>query len=175
MPLSTRARYPNIYLTIHIRPGSFPPRYHWGIFIPHPPSNSIGIERGVNFHMVDHVRAPYWRFEADFNYNLNDSAYVAAAIVIGQLRRSSIEQIHQLLYQIPIDVVPIEDIDSENTFSCRVWIREAIRVLHRAGIIRCDSVDDLEWEMRGYGERARYFSDHGYFQGAYVDVSRFSF
>ncbi|KAG0143839.1 hypothetical protein CROQUDRAFT_660731 [Cronartium quercuum f. sp. fusiforme G11] len=201
MPLLTRARHPNIYLTIHIRPSSFPPRYHWGIFIPHPhipasnsslepgPSHSTSgpsygapgssysppvAERGVNFHVVDHPRAPYWRFEADFNYNLNASAYVAAAIIIGQLNGTNIQHIHGLLSAIPIDVIPPEDVGIEQMFTCRVWIREAIRVLHRAGIIQCDSVHELEWELRGYGERARYFADHGHFQGAYVEPSRFS-
>lgn len=179
MPLSSRAQYPNIYLTIHIRPASYPDRYHWGIFVPHPPYSSLtqsnSEECGVNFHVIDYSQPPYWRYEADYNYNLNSSAYVAAAIGIGRLRRGmSVDRLHQLLSRIPMDLVPNQDLGNEPGFTCRVWVREAIRVLDRAGIIQCDSVDELEWELKGYGERARHHLNRGYFRGGFMEASSFS-
>lgn len=41
--------------------------------------------------------------------------------------------------------------DSEKRFSCRVWVKEAWRVLDANGIIKCSDVVALEHEMWDFG------------------------
>jgi len=40
------------------------------------------------------------------------------------------------------------DADKPQQFSCRIWFKEAVRVLHERGVIRCPDVDRLETELR---------------------------
>jgi hypothetical protein len=52
-----------------------------------------------------------------------------------------------ILKTIPM-VVPDIDKAREPKFTCRVWFREAIRVLHKRGIINCTNLDSLEQECK---------------------------
>ena len=47
---------------------------------------------------------------------------------------------------------PAVDESIEPKFSCRVWFKEAIRVLASNHIISCSDVIELECELRAYGE-----------------------
>lgn len=46
--------------------------------------------------------------------------------------------------------LPREDIDREPRFCSRVWWKEAVRTLHRHGVIHCPDVYELEREIYQY-------------------------
>ncbi|KAJ7862484.1 hypothetical protein B0H14DRAFT_2740207 [Mycena olivaceomarginata] len=46
--------------------------------------------------------------------------------------------------------IPVIDQAREPEFNCRVWFREAVRVLDQAGILQCQDVDALEAECKSY-------------------------
>jgi hypothetical protein len=56
-------------------------------------------------------------------------------------------------YLRPIKIaVPVIDQAREPKFTCRVWFREAIRVLNNVGMLKCEDVDALKEECKEYGK-----------------------
>ncbi|KAH9444195.1 hypothetical protein MJO28_013523 [Puccinia striiformis f. sp. tritici] len=177
MPIIGELVYPNIYVTIHLRPGFRPVRFHWTIFIPQPTDGSQRTSTiGVKYHVIDLVREPYWAYEVDWNFNLGECLSVGAAVVIGQLKRPwGTGEIHELLSrQVPLNSISERDEGREPRFSCRTWVKEAIRMLDWHGVLQCDDVDELEYEIKAFGERVVTFAEHGVFRGAEVYYSQFS-
>ena len=50
---------------------------------------------------------------------------------------------------------PVGTGDEHVKFSCRIWMREAVRVLNKQGVIVCEDVDALEKECEAYAEKNR--------------------
>ncbi|KAI9629268.1 hypothetical protein KEM48_011117 [Puccinia striiformis f. sp. tritici PST-130] len=151
MPIIGELVYPNIYVTIHLRPGFRPVRFHWTIFIPQPTDGSQRTSTiGVKYHVIDLVREPYWAYEVDWNFNLGECL------------------------QVPLNSISERDEGREPRFSCRTWVKEAIRMLDWHGVLQCDDVDELEYEIKAFGERVVTFAEHGVFRGAEVYYSQFS-
>ncbi|KAF9474025.1 hypothetical protein BDN70DRAFT_885286 [Pholiota conissans] len=46
--------------------------------------------------------------------------------------------------------VPTIDENTEPTFTCRVWFKEAIRILNNSGYISCPDVNQLEVECKAF-------------------------
>ncbi len=42
--------------------------------------------------------------------------------------------------------IPPSDVDRESAFTCRVWVKQAVRVLAENAIVKCLDVDALERE-----------------------------
>ncbi|KAJ7187458.1 hypothetical protein GGX14DRAFT_581064 [Mycena pura] len=62
---------------------------------------------------------------------------------------SSIMSVAKAVKEVFPDVsmsTPAVDQEKEPRFTCRVWFREVIRILHQAGILTCTDVDALEEE-----------------------------
>ena len=59
--------------------------------------------------------------------------------------------VFQLLKGIPM-TIPQEDVGIEPKFTCRVWWKQAIRLLSDRGYIKCDNVQALENECKAYAE-----------------------
>ena len=57
--------------------------------------------------------------------------------------------VFQLLKGIPM-TIPQEDVGIEPKFRCRVWWKQAIRLLSDRGYIKCDNVQALENECKAY-------------------------
>lgn len=91
-----------------------------------------------------------WGYEST-KFTLNTSHTVAAAALLGRLPSGkTVEDLDQLLAEIPMSV-PAVDQARERDFTCRIWIREAVRRMHAHRYIHCPIVDALEEEMRRYG------------------------
>ncbi|MBW0481653.1 hypothetical protein O181_021368 [Austropuccinia psidii MF-1] len=181
MPLLRDLEYPNIYVTIHLRPGFRPIRFHWTLFVPHPPivdpvSGEQRITTGVKYHAKEIACEPFWAYEVDWNFNLADCLSIGVAVVIGRLSSPwTTSMIDELLStQVPLTFIPELDLHRERRYTCRVWLREAIRVLNFHGAIQCSDVDELEYEIRAYGERVVVYAEHGLFRGAEIYYSQFS-
>ena len=59
--------------------------------------------------------------------------------------------VFQLLKGIPM-TIPQEDVGIEPKFTCRVWWKQAIRLLSDRGYIKCDNVQALENECIEYAK-----------------------
>ena len=77
-----------------------------------------------------------------------------------------IQQLVDLLHKIPTITVPDADVHREPEFTCRVWVREALRRMHVAGFIHCRNVDAMEAEMFGHGIPAANTVKNGTFKMA---------
>ena len=94
-----------------------------------------------------------WKYECS-EYILVSSRSVAAAASIGKLTQNhTFEDFNAILREIPMAVPAVDEL-REPVWSCRVWVREALRRLHNAGYIECSDVDAMEEEMLGYGRAA---------------------
>ncbi|KZT22101.1 hypothetical protein NEOLEDRAFT_1072261 [Neolentinus lepideus HHB14362 ss-1] len=141
-------QYPDIVMA-HSLLGQFG-RYHWFLFVADSASKSAEESK---IHVID-IPLPddpsdAWRFENQ-HVNLNSvPSSICAAAVIGRVPQGkTVSGLVQLLETIPLNEIPPVDAGKEPNFTCRVWIKEAVRRLHAAGFLVCSDVDELEHEMR---------------------------
>ncbi|KAF9479642.1 hypothetical protein BDN70DRAFT_878604 [Pholiota conissans] len=167
-------QFPDILIALDLLdPDSNQPRFHWMFYVHDPASNasasdtaagfeSTAIPReGTKFHAVNDYGRGAWHFDC-IKVNLIDSMSVAAAAVIGSITDRDVDRFRRVLAEIPMTVPDIDE-EKEPKFSCRVWIREALRRLHREGYIECPDVGAMEDEMREYGrDAAKAVSDESF-------------
>lgn len=149
--LSPLAAFPQIVIAIELV--SDKPAYHWYFFVPTQGS----IHEGTKIHatQLDPYHPESWTFEVIPGYSLNTTRFVAAACVIGLMPDGkSTEDLIDIVSAIPIGVVPEVDVGREPNFTCRVWIKEAVRRLHSARFVECPDVESLEREVYGFGREA---------------------
>ena len=159
--------FPQIILALAFQ-DTDPPTFHWMLFFPSPKQENDGANiadeskyHGHKVH-VTVVQAPdaqpgeiawKWVYEC-VPFTLVTSRSLAAAVIIGFIPSgSSFEDLEPHLAEIPLSVPPA-DAYHEPIFTCRVWIRQALRVLHAKRILWCYNIDLMEDEMREYGEAA---------------------
>ncbi|KAM5538607.1 hypothetical protein V8D89_007636 [Ganoderma adspersum] len=168
--LDPTPHYPHIVLALNLIPGSGSgSRFHWFIFVPDPGQGDEKVQTGIKIHVTDffpvfnRATVRMWQFQ-DTAFTLATSASGVAAAIVGHLTENkTVQQLVDLLREIPMSV-PEVDIDREPDFSCRVWVREALRRLHGAGFIDCLDVIALENEMQGYGKPAAIAVKNGTFK-----------
>ncbi|KIY44926.1 hypothetical protein FISHEDRAFT_77145 [Fistulina hepatica ATCC 64428] len=122
-------------------------------------------------HAVSPLGFPDWKYERS-RLNLVHSRAVAAAVVVGtQLpacrldqankledpQRSEADSIGSILRCIPMEIPPA-DREIEPKFTCRVWLKEALRRLYESGFVtgprsgyEAFNVDALIRQIIGYG------------------------
>ncbi|KAI0780701.1 hypothetical protein BD413DRAFT_462684 [Trametes elegans] len=149
--------YPSIILALDLM-STTPPRFHWFLFFPDAPTttSSSGTPSGVKLHAITNgMQGEDKRWSHDRTpLALATSPAVAAAAVLGRLPGAkTVDDVDSILRQIPM-AVPEVDRAREPTWTCRVWIREALRRLHAHGFLVCEDVDAMEEEIWGYGKDA---------------------
>ncbi|KAI1793423.1 hypothetical protein LXA43DRAFT_1059795 [Ganoderma leucocontextum] len=102
-------------------------KFHWTIVIPSNNSNDV--------EML-HVRNPSggWSFERK-THDVSNSLTACVIVKTGHSHGH-----------------PTVDKTIETQFTCRVWFKQAIRVLAANGVLRCPDVYALEREIIRYGE-----------------------
>ena len=146
-PISPPPNHPDLILALNFMSAN-PPKFHWFLFLP-----DLGNTTGTKFHAVTHypeTGGREWVYE-HLRVSVDSLNAVAAAAVIGS--GIGTEELHEVLKDIPM-AVPEIDKDREVDFTCRVWIREALRRMHACGFVMCEDVDGLEDEMGRYGAGA---------------------
>ncbi|KAI0672552.1 hypothetical protein C8Q78DRAFT_990949 [Trametes maxima] len=86
--------------------------------------------------------------------NIVESQTACVAVKIGQLSSDwtdVVDRVSNILEQIPM-AIPSVDQSIERVFTCRVWLKEAVRVLAANGFIYCADVAALEREVKAYGQ-----------------------
>lgn len=122
-------------------------KYHWTICIPYSSTNV------KKLHAKEDSADSYFYEEPIPDENLAASPTVCAVVKLGECTsKHTIDYIHDLLRAIPMQL-PREDVGKESRFGCRVWWREAVRTLHRNGVIHCPDVHELEREVYQFAER----------------------
>ncbi|KAL1659960.1 hypothetical protein EV122DRAFT_253083 [Schizophyllum commune] len=92
-----------------------------------------------------------WAYEKKM-HNIIKSQTACVAVKIGQLSSTDvIDRVSSTLERIPMSI-PSIDQSIERVFTCRVWVKEAVRVLAANGFISCSDVAGLEREVKGYGQ-----------------------
>ncbi|KAI0672991.1 hypothetical protein C8Q78DRAFT_969926 [Trametes maxima] len=155
--LTPPPRHPDIVLALDLM-STTPPRFHWFFFVPDAPSASAGTATyaGVKLHAITNgLQGDDKRWSYDRTaLTLATSPAVAAAAILGRLPPGkTVDDLDAFLREIPMEV-PRIDQDREPVWSCRVWVREALRRMHARGYIVCEDVDALEAEMWEYGGAA---------------------
>ncbi|PIL22946.1 hypothetical protein GSI_15642 [Ganoderma sinense ZZ0214-1] len=176
-------RYPDIVLALNVI-DTDPPRFHWYLFVPDVPNAAdahldVRLQRGLKMHATTDYSPSdaerLWCFDATPTTLATDEGGLAAAATVGRLgigidpepdlsntdtgsvRPVSVprsqEGLREMLARIPM-AVPEADGERERVFTCRVWVREALRRMHEEGYVDCPDVDALEEEMWRYGRAA---------------------
>ena len=177
-------RYPDIVLALNVI-DTDPPRFHWYIFVPNAADAHLDVQSGLKLHATTDYSPSgterLWCFDATPTTLATDEGGLAAAATIGRLgleqqqqlegRYRSQAALRDMLARIPMAVVPEADRAREPTFTCRVWVREALRRMHKEGYVWCPDVDALEEEMWRYGRAAaRAIEDDTFTGAALVDA-----
>ncbi|KAI0372888.1 hypothetical protein BV20DRAFT_840067 [Pilatotrama ljubarskyi] len=150
-------RYPDIVLALDLM-STTPPRFHWFLFVPDAPDASSGPSPhgGLKLHAITNGQQgedKRWSYDRT-PLSLATSPAVAAAATIGCLPPGkSVDDLDAILREIPMEVSEV-DKEREPTWTCRVWIREALRRMHTSGYVVCEDVDAMEEEMWEYGREA---------------------
>lgn len=123
-----------------------PPQLHWLLFVQSPESEQG--ERCMPLLNADGS----WAYVRKGNTMIY-SASIVVATIIGKLKTHSLTDLDTLLRAIPMPDIPVVDVGREPKFTCRVWIREAVRRMDKASYIQCTDVDALEKELIEYGRQ----------------------
>ncbi|KAI0374578.1 hypothetical protein BV20DRAFT_520209 [Pilatotrama ljubarskyi] len=62
------------------------------------------------------------------------------------------EKIDEYLKTIPMETPPE---DAPQQWSCRIWLKAAVRKLHEKGVLNCPDVNKLEYELKSVATDAR--------------------
>ena len=121
--------------------------WHWAIYFHHNHLDAKGRPvPGYKLHATN--RFGPWQFECADQDLLTSSTLITVAR-IGSVADSTwgVEFLLEYLRNIPMRV-PAADQEHEREFSCRLWFREAIRILNYAQVfVRCPDVNKLEREL----------------------------
>lgn len=150
--LDTLPVHPDLIIALDYMRSGPPPEYHWFLFVQEEHKDS-----GRKIDAI-HNAAPgeekVWMFDAT-DLSLQTSEAVAVAAIIGKVEGISLTDLEETLRKnVPVGQVPAADMGREPKFSCRVWILDALRYLHKEGIIQCSDIDAMEQEMKEYGKAA---------------------
>lgn len=133
--------------------------FHWALAIP------MDTKTAVKIHATN--PAGTWKYEAT-DRDISHSETICVLVKIGVsaaqyhtfpishvflgriTSTNTVDRICKLLEPIPMEV-PTVFKDSEPKFTCRVWVKEACRVMDAMHIIKCSNVVVLEKEILGYG------------------------
>lgn len=118
--------------------------YHWILFA------TDGTTVSDKFHATN--RQGGWQYQKA-THSIWESRSLFAAVQFAQLHGRTADELDGLLRTIPMAVPPSESAGTQ--FTCRIWFREAVRVLHREGIVNVPDVDELEAELKGLAADAQ--------------------
>ncbi|KAF9560138.1 hypothetical protein CPC08DRAFT_762926 [Agrocybe pediades] len=152
-------------LTIRYPTDGSPGTYHWLIWV-----SEDGVS-GTCAHATNDTGA--FTFEKKCENIGTSRNNLSALIQIGSLRGThSVDDVVEILEKVPMKS-PAGSEDEHVRFTCRIWIREAVRVLNSAGIIACGDVNALEEECKAHADANREAVELGKGKVVFV-VSKYS-
>ncbi|KZT50217.1 hypothetical protein CALCODRAFT_487320 [Calocera cornea HHB12733] len=151
MPLDATLVVPGLYLVLsyRVQKGT----YHWLLVTT---SDEV---QPICFHAA---QIPGWHYETKA-WDMFRSQTSVIGIKIGKY--ISANELNTVLAPVPM-TTPAEEGDVE--FTCRIWVRAAIRHLNSLGMINCPNIDDLQAEANRLANMHAEDVALGRFGGVYV-------
>jgi hypothetical protein len=156
-----------IYLGLKIRypVAGDPERYHWFIWLTGDEQSSTCVHAtssGKYLCKLPHKNMTNSRISSagafQFEAKPSSSEAVSAIISISRPSGRNLYALTESLREIPLET-PQED--QGQVFNCRVWVRQAIRVLEGQGVLKCDNLEALEAEALRYADANREAVEQG--------------
>lgn len=121
--------------------------FHWMIMLPGAGAGGKGSAKRLHAMWTDREG---WFFETR-DHNLQESRSLCTIVKIGSRRTSDTRtftttEVSDLLKAIDMET-PGFELAMGIRFDCRVWFRQAVRVLIQHGMVWCDRINDLEAEL----------------------------
>ncbi|KZT57482.1 hypothetical protein CALCODRAFT_483153 [Calocera cornea HHB12733] len=151
MPLDAARIVPGLYLVLSYRMQKG--TYHWLI---------VSTAEGVSPFCFHAAQIPGWHYERKI-WDMARSQTSVIGVKIGEYIDAN--TVDAVLAPVPMST-PAEEGDVE--FTCRIWVRAAIRHLHSLGMINCPNVDDLQAEANRLANLHAQDVSLGRFGGVYV-------
>ncbi|KAI0717541.1 hypothetical protein C8T65DRAFT_737873 [Cerioporus squamosus] len=112
--------------------------FHWVLAIPHNNGETM-----YKFHATEDHNG--WHYECA-NHMIVSSITICAAVQISTLPPGvTAGTIDGYLKDIPM-ATPAED--APQPWTCRIWLKAAVRKLHEKKIVNCPDVNKLEYELK---------------------------
>jgi hypothetical protein len=134
----------DLYIALFART-STPRTYHWALLVCSPTSPPTATS-GVRYHVTNSIQGPTpetpnppqpnpdgrlpWRFEAQPLANLFTASPLLARVLVSQIANPA-------LVSATLEAVPL--IQDDKTWTCRMWVRDALATLAQLGIIELPS------------------------------------
>ncbi|RDX43042.1 hypothetical protein OH76DRAFT_1390924 [Lentinus brumalis] len=117
-------------------------KYHWALIVAESPVS------GKKLHATNLEDPTTWRYASD-EFDVSSEwkpLVILAKIGVAPQGTSCVDC---LLCTIPM-ATPV--CDSPHPFTCRIWFREAVRVLNGQGMVTCRAINALEKELTMLGD-----------------------
>jgi len=136
--------------------------FHWTLLFPIDTTTAIKIH-ATNFQGPWEFEKTYQTLETSPSATICVVVKIGASVVqhhvfhdsqftyVGEMPGNTFEYVCELLRAIPMEVPDVFS-DSEQRFSCRVWVKAAWRVMDANDIIKCSDVVALERKMWDLGK-----------------------
>ncbi|KAF2425515.1 hypothetical protein EJ08DRAFT_594316 [Tothia fuscella] len=140
----------SIYVILSLRGAN--PGFHWGIFCP------TATPTGQVWHAIN--RSGGWSLELKETSGVPTSMSLCLAFKVGTVNSANWETFKQTLASVPANGQPSPNTNEE--FTCRVWVKDALHALHLAGVIRLlKSIAEIELEALDKAEANRLAVERG--------------
>ncbi|EAU86218.1 hypothetical protein CC1G_03429 [Coprinopsis cinerea okayama7 len=115
--------------------------FHWSLYVVEADGKP-----GWQVHATN-KDTDVWRFAQD-SWDGPSSEGAIAFLKIGEIMEGlDVSCLLEYVQNIPMAVPPSQE-DKEPAFTCRVWFKEAVRILNDSGLfVECMDVDALEYEL----------------------------
>lgn len=134
----------SMYINLSLRGAN--PGFHWAIFVP------TNTPSGYIWHAVN--RTGGWELEAKESKDVPTSLDLCLSLKFGTVNSSNWNLVQDTLNANPADGQPSSNTNEQ--FTCRVWVKDALYALQNAGIIHLvKPIDVIETQAIEYGEGHR--------------------
>jgi len=114
----------SIYVTLSLRGAE--PGFHWAIFVP------TKKPQGQVWHAVNGSGG--WTMEIEATAAIPTSMSLCLCFKVGTVTSKSWDVFRTTLGSVPGSGQPSPN--TQETFTCRVWVKDALVALHKAGVIQ---------------------------------------
>ena len=113
----------SIYMILSLRGAE--PGFHWGIFVP------TDKPEGEVWHATN--RSGGWSLENRTTSGVPDSMSLCLCCKVGSIANQNLSIFNDILRSVSANGNPSPN--TQETFSCRVWVKDALSALDNAGLI----------------------------------------
>jgi len=140
----------SIYIILSLRGAQ--PGFHWGLFVP------TNKPQGEIWHAVN--RSGGWSLEIKSSGGIPSSMSLCLVMKLGTVTSQNWAALRTTLGNVPSSGQP--SLNTNEAFTCRVWVKDAILALHNAGVIRlAKAIETIEQTAIATAERHRLNIEQG--------------